>query len=342
MSILAKEFKGSVQTATWNPSGPVLPSTASTELQRTARLLSLFLPEGYPESVPADYLPYQFWDSIQALCSYVRGILTSEAILSGAGYNESRPRKAYSMVFQFFLRDFSGMLGGVLFATLQGSGLDNHAKQWRLFADCLNNVGMALELASPLYPPMFLVLACLGSIARSITGVAGGATRAALTQHFSQGRSNAADISAKEGSQETATTLVGMLVGMLITHVCTGLPVLSWAVFLVLTCLHIFANVKAMRALQVKSINTARLEVLLSHVLNRQTDVGHDLRVLTPGEVAGLGTSPCAAFEKTGFLSVGKEADSCHSGSAASHFGGRDCAASNRFGEHIFACKLHC
>jgi hypothetical protein len=77
------------------------------------------------------------------------------------------------MVFQFFLRDFSGMLGGVLFATLQviflllasgcclkvlclpadeqfiylfiffvqGSGLDNHAKQWRLFADCLNNVG---------------------------------------------------------------------------------------------------------------------------------------------------------------------------------------------------------
>lgn len=30
--------------------------------------------------------------------------------------------------------------------------------------------GMALELASPLYPPLFLVLACMGSIARSITG----------------------------------------------------------------------------------------------------------------------------------------------------------------------------
>lgn len=35
----------------------------------------------------------------------------------------------------------------------------------------------------------------------SAAGVAGGATRAALTQHFSQGRNNAADISAKEGSQ---------------------------------------------------------------------------------------------------------------------------------------------
>jgi hypothetical protein len=31
--------------------------------------------------------------------------------------------------------------------------------------------GMALELASPLYPPAFLLLACLGSIARAITGV---------------------------------------------------------------------------------------------------------------------------------------------------------------------------
>lgn len=60
--------------------------------------------------------------------------------------------------------------------------------------------GMALELASPLLPGAFLLLACLGSIARAVTGVAGGATRIALTQHFAR-RRNAADIAAKEGSQ---------------------------------------------------------------------------------------------------------------------------------------------
>lgn len=48
---------------------------------------------------------------------------------------------------------------------------------------------------------------------------------------------------------------------------CAGLPGLAWAVFLALTCLHILANVRAMRALRVKTINTARLEVLLSHAL---------------------------------------------------------------------------
>ena len=44
-------------------------------------------------------------------------------------------------VYQFFLRDMTGMVGGVLFASLQGSTFDAYAKQWRLFADCLNNVG---------------------------------------------------------------------------------------------------------------------------------------------------------------------------------------------------------
>lgn len=60
--------------------------------------------------------------------------------------------------------------------------------------------GLALELASPLLPGAFLLLACLGSVARAITGMAGGATRMALTQHFALQR-NAADIAAKEGSQ---------------------------------------------------------------------------------------------------------------------------------------------
>lgn len=102
----------------------------------------------------------------------------------------------------------------------------------------MNNVGLALELASPSFPSAFIVLACLGSIARAITGVAGGvplafaalyiastrtaATRAAMTQHFARGRLNAADVAAKECSQETATVLVGMLVGLLVARLADG------------------------------------------------------------------------------------------------------------------------
>lgn len=44
-----------------------------------------FLPAGYPESVRPEYLSYQLWDSLQALCSYLRSVLTIQAILTGAG-----------------------------------------------------------------------------------------------------------------------------------------------------------------------------------------------------------------------------------------------------------------
>ena len=47
-----------------------------------------FLPEGYPDSVSPDYLAFQAWDSVQALCSYVRGMICSQAILQGIGVGQ--------------------------------------------------------------------------------------------------------------------------------------------------------------------------------------------------------------------------------------------------------------
>ncbi|CAK9145282.1 unnamed protein product [Ilex paraguariensis] len=57
--------------------------------------------------------------------------------------------------------------------------------------------GMLMDLVSPLFPSAFVFVVCLGSFSRSFTDVAGGATRAALTQHFAL-QNNAADISAKK------------------------------------------------------------------------------------------------------------------------------------------------
>lgn len=37
-----------------------------------------------------EYLAYQGWDTVQALCSYLRGILTTKAILEGSGVGSGR------------------------------------------------------------------------------------------------------------------------------------------------------------------------------------------------------------------------------------------------------------
>ncbi|BDA41824.1 RUS1 family protein C16orf58 homolog [Coccomyxa sp. Obi] len=286
--VVGEEYDGERLVRSWvfeNETEAVQSISNGSQDQSLLRWLRKgFLPDKYPDSVTPDYIDFQIWDSIQALCSYVRGMICSNAILTGIGVGKEAASPLVA-VFQFFLRDLAGMCGGVLFAFAQGSELDAYAKQWRLFADIFNNFGYALDLLSPVFPDHFLLLACLGSLARAVTGVAGGATRAALTQHFSKA-GNAADISAKEGSQETATTLVGMVVGMLFLRSAADSPVAVWAVFLLLTVLHIYANVRAVRSLQLTSLNRSRMDILLQHC--SATKVNGNGRVLQPTEVAKI------------------------------------------------------
>jgi len=65
---------------------PVSHSTLSSSIRRAKQILvDLFLPLGFPHSVDASYLPYQFYDSLQGLCSYLRGVVSTSAVLTAAG-----------------------------------------------------------------------------------------------------------------------------------------------------------------------------------------------------------------------------------------------------------------
>eukprot|EP00966_Prymnesium_polylepis_P319134 7371173-Prymnesium_polylepis.1 len=69
-------------------------------------------------------------------------------------------------------------------------------------------------MLAPLAPGTagFTLVAALGAACKSICGMVAGACRASVTAHFAL-RGNLADVSAKEGAQETAVTLMGLLVG---------------------------------------------------------------------------------------------------------------------------------
>ena len=233
---------------------------------------TLFLPSG---AVTSDYLPFQCWDSVQGLCSYVRGTVASAAVLQGVGVGDAGATPLSAAVI-FMARDLTGHLGGLLFSGLLGTRLDADAKQWRLTADVANNIGLLLNMASAAVPrSAFVPLILLASLAHAITGVAGGATRAALTSHFACS-DNAADVAAKEGAQESAVTLCGMLLG----YLCVRLDVKAQRVlFALLTILHVYANVKAVRTLRLTLLNQERLCLLAVSFLSSG-------RVLTPDEVA--------------------------------------------------------
>uniref|UniRef100_A0A4W5LW14 RUS family member 1 n=1 Tax=Hucho hucho TaxID=62062 RepID=A0A4W5LW14_9TELE len=146
----------------------------------------------------------------------------------------------------------------------------------RLVADVLNDIAIFMEILAPNFPMCFTLIVCSAGIFKSIVGVAGGATRAALTVHQAR-RDNMADISAKDGSQETLVNLVGLLVSLILIPLVTDNPLLTFVLFFLFTILHLFANYKAVRSVVMETLNEARLAIVLHQYLR-------DGRVLGPLE----------------------------------------------------------
>uniref|UniRef100_A0A3B4XX92 RUS family member 1 n=1 Tax=Seriola lalandi dorsalis TaxID=1841481 RepID=A0A3B4XX92_SERLL len=236
---------------------------------------SVFLPQGYPESVSDDYLQYQFWDTVQAFSSSLSGTLATQASLRGVGVGNQEATVAAATV-TWLLRDGTGMLGRILFAWRKGTKLDSEAKKWRMFADVLNDMAMFMEILAPHFPACFTLIVCTAGVFKSIVGVAGGATRAALTVHQAR-RDNMADISAKDGSQETLVNLAGLLISLILIPLITDNPVLTLSLFFLFTMLHLFANYKAVRSVVMETFNEARLSIVLQQYLR-------DKRILSPLE----------------------------------------------------------
>jgi hypothetical protein len=238
-----------------------------------------FLPSGCfdPSKVSPDYLSYQFYDSLQGLSSYLRGLLTTQALFQGLGVS-SLSLTAASATVQWIIRDGTSMIGGILFGSLLGDSFGPEIKRWRLIADIANDIGLTLELISPLCPQYFLYFAALGSLFKAICGTAAGACRSALMEHFSRSQ-NAAELAVKENNQETAITLIGLLFGYFMTVGLSEQSNAIWIAFFLLTLIHIWANVRAMRVLSLTRINQQRAHILINQWLA-------DGRILSPSEVS--------------------------------------------------------
>ena len=144
----------------------------------------LFLPRG---EISQEYIRFQLLDSVQAMCSYLRGVLTIHATLSGIGAATGSEAAAAATI-AFILKDGSAMLGSLGFNYIFASRFDGDLRFWRLFADLVNDVGLTLELLAPLTGPhFFLFTTCTANVCKALCGVAAGATRVAISMHFAEG-----------------------------------------------------------------------------------------------------------------------------------------------------------
>ncbi|XP_011207819.1 RUS family member 1 [Bactrocera dorsalis] len=239
-------------------------------------LQKIFLPKGYPDSVSEDYASYQVWDTIQAFCSTICGTLCTHAILKGLGVGNDNIT-AYSATVTWILKDGSGHIGRILFSWWKGSQLDIDSKKWRLRADFLNDLAMGIEIyVLPKYQFFSTHLLCVTTVLKAIVGVAGGATRAALTQHHAI-RGNLADVASKDSSQETFVNLIASFVGLYLLTLIKSQSIL-YTVFIFIITTHLYANLKAVKAVCLRTFNESRYLIALEEYFRSG-------RMLTPQQV---------------------------------------------------------
>ena len=263
----------------------------------------LFLPVGYPTSVAEGYLEYQFYDSLQGLCTYLRGVVSTSAVLVAAGVGDAEAT-AMSAAMTWAIRDGFGMIGGLFFSYKASPHFDAHVKEFRLLADVFNDVGLTLDLALPIllcqpkpswmpglseyFPSPYLLLTSISTLCKVACGICAGATKGNITDHFATS-GNRADVNAKENTQETLVSLMGMLMGIGLAKwlhylekkddisvqgdkLMTETQLISWTIFLILTAIHIWANYVGIQKLQLRTLNGSRAKVLLHQIVENCSD----------------------------------------------------------------------
>ncbi|KAK4235722.1 vitamin B6 photo-protection and homoeostasis-domain-containing protein [Achaetomium macrosporum] len=275
-----------------------------TEVPLPKAILYAFLPAGYPHTVTDDYLAYQTYDSLQAFASSITSLLANRAVLEGLGVGDSSSSPTGALILKI-TGDTISRIATILFAHRMGQAIEPECKFYRFLADLFNDSAQFLDLLTPALPylPKLGVIVSAG-VLRSLCGVAANASKASLSAHFAL-TGNLAELNAKEASQETVVSLLGMLAGSLVVRLVEDKQVV-WMLMVFLAGVHLTMNYRAVRSVKMRSLNRQRATIVFREWLEHGT-------VLTPAQVAqresilrkGRGNLESKSGEYTGFCDFG-------------------------------------
>ena len=171
----------------------------------------------------------------------VLGSLSANSLFKGIGVGDESA-SALSATTNWILRQGCGKIASISFAYSNGSRMGAECKKFRLLADIVNDLAMSMNLISPFLPPTLRpYIYALSSICWAIVGIAGSCTRTAMTIHQARA-DNAADVQAKDQSQETLVELLGLVLGYVTVTLVGENPILVVSVFGLFIVLHLLCN----------------------------------------------------------------------------------------------------
>ncbi|KAI9734720.1 MAG: hypothetical protein M1818_006707 [Claussenomyces sp. TS43310] len=162
-----------------------------------------------------------------------------------------------------------GRIATILFAHRLGTSLEPECKMYRLAADFFNDAAMILDCLSPALPKVSrVILLSFSSVLRSLCGVAAGSSKASLSAHFAT-QGNLGELNAKDSSQETIISLLGMLAGSLVvSRIASTLA--TWVSLIFLLSIHLATNYLAVRAVSMRTLNRQRANIVFTTYLVRR------------------------------------------------------------------------
>lgn len=147
---------------------------------------------------------------------------------------------------------------------------------YRLLADILNDFAFILDCLSPSFPKAVRVIfLSFSSILRALCGVAAGSAKASLSAHFAR-CGNLGELNAKDSSQETVISLLGMLAGSLVVPMVTT-PLATWTTLILLLAIHLETNRRAVRAVSMQTLNRQRATLVYHHLLRGRVPTPQDI-----------------------------------------------------------------
>ncbi|XP_004292905.1 PREDICTED: protein root UVB sensitive 1, chloroplastic [Fragaria vesca subsp. vesca] len=238
-------------------------SFESLGLQCKSLFVQLMLPEGFPDSVTSDYLDYSLWRAVQGVASQVSGVLATQALLYAVGLGKGAIPTAAAL--NWVLKDGIGYLSKIMLSKY-GRHFDVNPKGWRLFADLLENAAFGMEMLTPVFPNHFLLIGAAAGAGRSAAALIQAATRSCFYAGFAAQR-NFAEVIAKGEAQGMVSKFIGIMLGIALANQIGSSTSLGLASFSLVTCIHMFCNLKSYQAIQLRTLNPYRASLVFSEYL---------------------------------------------------------------------------
>lgn len=178
----------------------------------------------------------------------------------------------FSAGIKWVTKDGIGTLGRFLVGGKLGDAFDEDPRRWRMIAEGITTLGLALEIATQLFPSQFIVLAGSGTLAKATGKGIGRPCFRVIQTHFGIDHNNVGAVAAKEEVWEVTAQLLGLAasVGLLSLLDIAGTPEAVIPVWAVVHGVHVGLRYLALTKLRFPWPNYKRgVALVMPHALYR-------------------------------------------------------------------------